>query len=128
MIKYFYYYDRKYSISDKGEIIRLEYQDIRIQKYSGRCIKLLRTNKDKHLIPFIDKDGYANVTLFCKPNRRTYLVHHLVYIVFILNIRNITNQNIIDYKNNFNQINHIDGNKLNNVPHMLLNTKYIIVK
>ena len=114
MIKYFYYYNRKYSISEFGDLIRLEFSDIRIQKYKGRCVKLRRINKEKELKPFIDNDGYANITLFCNPHKKTFRLHHLIYIIFILNLDHIENNDIIGYENNYNQINHIDGNKLNN--------------
>ena len=114
MIKYFYYYKRKYSISEFGDITRLEFSDIRIQKHNNKYIKIKRINKEKILKPFIDNDGYANITLFSKPYKRSFRLHHLVYIIFVLNFDYIENRDIIDYKNNFNQINHKDGNKLNN--------------
>lgn len=112
-MNYFYFYNRKYSITEKGEVTRLAFDDIRIQKYNGRCIKLHRHNKTKILKHYINRDGYACVTLYDYPNRRTFLVHHLVYIVFNLNITNVTNVNI-GYDMNLTQINHIDGDKLNN--------------
>ena len=119
MIKYFYFYKRKYSIDDNGNIIRLSYNDIRIQKYNGKCVKLKRHNKEKILKPYINKDGYAEITLYYKGKQKTFLLHHLVYIVFNLKKSNLTIKNIIDYSDNYSQINHINGNKLNNSPYNL---------
>lgn len=116
MIKHFYFYNREYTITDSGIITRLAFNDIRIQKYNGKCIKLNRHNKEKELKPYIDADGYANVTLYSKPHKKTFLVHHLIYMIYKLNLNYIEDNDIIGYKNNFNQINHIDSNKLNNYP------------
>lgn len=52
--------------------------------------------------PSICKKGYAHITLSNKGNRVTYLVHRLVAEQYIPNPYNLT------------QVNHIDGNKLNN--------------
>ena len=119
MIKYFYYYTRKYSITDTGLITRLEFNEIRKHKINGKIIKHNRLNKTKVLKQYIDRDGYANVNLYCNGYHRSYLVHHLVHIVYNMNITYITNNSVIDYENTFNQINHKDSNKLNNQPNNL---------
>lgn len=118
MYKTFYYYGRKYKLSDEGDLIRCEYTDVRIQKYNGKCIKLKRLNKEKHIKPFEDKDGYLDVTLHSNKHSRHFRVHHLVYIVYTMNIVNLTNKNYIGYQfdtHSYTQINHIDGNKKNNI-------------
>lgn len=65
------------------------------QVYSSKTNKILK----QHL----DKDGYCKVRLVCTDNRHTFSVHRLVLETF----------NPIDNMGNF-QVNHIDGNKLNN--------------
>lgn len=112
MFKIFYYYQRKYKLYEDGTIIRCEYFDTRIQQYNDICNHLKRFNKARLLKPFIDKDGYSSITLYCNPHHRTYRLHHLVYLVFCLNIIQI-NDCDLDYSNNL-QINHIDGDKSNN--------------
>ena len=54
------------------------------------------------LTPKIDKAGYANVTFCDKGKRRYFKVHQLVARMFIPN------------PNNYDQVNHLDENKLNN--------------
>lgn len=116
-MKYFYFYSRKYSISEDGVVVRCEYKDVRIQKYNGKCVKLHRTNKERQLKPYTDKEGYQTITLACGDYSKTYCIHHLVYMVYILNKIYFTETTTLGYsfKNkNFIQINHIDGNKQNN--------------
>ena len=87
-------------------------------KQSSFSIADMNINKERLLEPYIDEDGYANITLYCKPYHRTYKLHHLIYLVIVLKITNLNNTKV-DYDFNkkiFNQINHIDGNKLNNNP------------
>lgn len=62
-----------------------------IYNATGKCRK-----------PSICKKGYAHITLSNKGNRVTHLVHRLVAEQYIPNPYNLT------------QVNHIDGNKLNN--------------
>lgn len=117
--KYFYYYDRKYRITENGDIFRCEYKDVRVQKYNNITNILKRTNKELQLKYYIDRDGYANCNLISKYEDKHYSrhfrVHHLVYLIFIKNIVNIDNSGIgYEENNNYIQINHIDGNKLNN--------------
>lgn len=54
------------------------------------------------LKPKIDKTGYANVTFCDKGKRRYFRVHQLVAQMFIPN------------PNNYEQVKHLDENKLNN--------------
>lgn len=119
MIKKFYFYNRKYSIDDQGNVIRLAFKDIRIQKYNGKCVKLVRHNKEKLLKLYINKDGYAEITLHYNSKQKTFLLHHLVYLIFVLNITNLNINTTLGYKDNFKQINHKDGDKLNNSPYNL---------
>lgn len=111
--KYFYYYERKYRITEDGELFRCAYEDTRIQEYNGIRNVLHRHNKEIKLKFYIDDDGYANCNLISCNKSRHYKVHHLVYMIFIQQLENI-NDTDIGYSNNYIQINHIDGNKLNN--------------
>lgn len=66
------------------------------------------------LKPKIDKAGYANVTFCDKGKRRYFKVHQLVARMFIPN------------PNNYDQINHLDENKLNNdVSNLEWSTPYL---
>lgn len=117
MFKDFYFYDRRYRISEEGIVYRYEYKDIRIQKYNNKCVKLHRVNKEKLLKPYMDKEGYLTVTLQCKNTRRNICLHHLVYLVYVKNITHILKNTSIGYSfenKNYIQINHKDGNKQNN--------------
>lgn len=77
--------DLKIKVSDDGDIYTLCHKDY-----------------EKLLKPKIDKYGYKNVVLTKNGKRKTYLVHRLVGQAFIPN------------PNNYPQIDHIDGNRLNN--------------
>lgn len=115
MIKNFKYYGRQYSISEDAEIIRLAYNDTRVQNYNGKIITLNRHNKAVTLKPYIDSDGYANITLISNNIRRTYRLHHIMYLVFIQNLDCLDDIDIpYNSSTNYLQINHKDGNKLNN--------------
>lgn len=57
---------------------------------------------NKFLKPSISKRGYAHVTLTCDNKRYDYRVHRLVAMTYI------------DNPENKEQVNHIDGDKLNN--------------
>lgn len=66
------------------------------------------------LKPKIDKAGYANVTFCDKGKRRYFKVHQLVARMFIPN------------PNNYDQVNHLDENKLNNdVSNLEWSTPYL---
>lgn len=117
MNKCFYFYTRKYMLSEDGTLIRCEYKDVRVQKYNGKCVKSHRTNKEKTIKPYVDKEGYYSVTLACGDYSKTFCLHHLVYIVYVKNITNITEETTLGYNfttKNFIQINHKDGDKSNN--------------
>lgn len=116
MIKEFYYFERKYKLLDDNTLIRCAFSEIRKSKNQYGYYKVNRYNKEKIITPFIDEDGYANVTLYCKGNQRTFRLHHLIYMIKIQHKNIIHNENIgYDFKtHNYIQINHKDGNKLNN--------------
>lgn len=78
-------YKGLYMINNKGNILSLKYR-----KYQGK--KLLKLHKDK--------DGYLVVGLSKKGRTVTYKVHRLVMLSFV------------GYSKL--QVNHIDGNKINN--------------
>lgn len=61
------------------------------------CILNIRTRCV--IIPSVSKKGYLQV---CLTNKNTYIIHRLVALTFIEN------------KENKQEVNHIDGNKLNN--------------
>lgn len=66
--------------------------------YITECGKIYSTITNKILKTVINKKGYENIKL----RGKTYKVHRLVALTYIKNI------------NNYDQINHIDGNKSNN--------------
>lgn len=81
-------YEGLYQVSNLGEVRSL--------KYKGR-------NNIKILKGASDKDGYRRVALFDKEKcRKEYRIHRLVAEAFIPNPENKP------------QVNHIDGNKINN--------------
>lgn len=65
----------------------------------GRVFSLF-TGKEKK--PFISSTGYKRVTLWHNGKQKKYSVHRLVAMAFL------------DNPNDYPQVNHIDGNKLNN--------------
>lgn len=78
-----------YKVRSNGEIVSTEYQ--------GR-----KRKKPHIMIGGIDKDGYRLVCLTHKHKKHTYKVHRLVAEAFIPNLLNKP------------EVNHIDGNHLNN--------------
>lgn len=80
-----------YVVSNTGDVIRLKYKD---KKGAKRPFKLLK--------PSITKDGYAWVRLTNETGKKEFRVHRLVASEFVENVQNKE------------QVNHIDGNKLNN--------------
>ncbi len=66
--------------------------------------KVYSAKTNKFLSTHLDKDGYEKVRLVSIDNKRhTYSVHRLM----LENFKPVYNMNIL-------QVNHIDGNKLNN--------------
>lgn len=93
-------YEGLYEVSDKGIIRRVERKTIR--KSHG----ILPISK-KVLKQRIDRYGYAQVALTKGLERKSYGVHRLVLIAF--------SEHLTDDEVRELQVNHIDGNKLNNV-------------
>lgn len=62
----------------------------------------VKYNKERKLKPNIGKDGYIRVKLYNKNVNKTYLLHRLIAQMFIPNPQNKK------------EVNHIDGDKLNN--------------
>ena len=83
-------YEDSYQISDSGRIFTKR-RLIGNQIYYG-----------KELIPQLTSDGYLKVTLSNNCKSKKYYLHRLVAIQFLDNLDNLP------------QVNHIDGNKLNN--------------
>ena len=113
MIKEFYFYDRKFTITEDGLISRCAYEDDR--EING--MTLHRHNKEVVMHPFIGKDGYAQIRLNCNRKSKLFRLHHIVYLVWVCNVVRIDCDTSIGYdfdKKVFVQIDHIDGNKLNN--------------
>lgn len=79
------------------------WKDIPIAKnYEASNLGNIRNKKTKHIIKqMINSKGYSQVSLYLK-KKKTIRVHRLVASAFLEN------------KNNYGDINHIDGNKLNN--------------
>lgn len=75
-------------------------QDYEITK-DGKIISL-KHNKKREIKGYIDKYGYRRVLIYEKGKRKKYFVHRLVAEKYIPNL------------NNLPQVNHKDGNKLNN--------------
>lgn len=70
--------------------------------YEASNLGKIRNKKTKYIVKEqINKTGYNTVSLFTNKNK-TFRVHKLVASAFI------------DNPNNYKEINHIDGNKLNN--------------
>jgi hypothetical protein len=65
-------------------------------------IKRLKNSKEKLLKPSIEKKGYLKIRLSKNCKVYSFKIHRLVAIYFIEN------------KQNLKQVNHLDGNKLNN--------------
>ena len=116
MTKIFYFYDAKYEIDENGNLARSAYEDDRPHNYNGKIIILHRHNKRKVIKPYIDRYGYMQVVLKSKGHQKHFSIHQLVYMIFIMNYDDISDKTCgYDFASkNYVQINHIDGNKLNN--------------
>lgn len=93
-MKYKIIFDR-YKLYENGDI----YNTFRYYNIHGKIIKIDGIRKLKNRLK---KNGYYSVVLYINDKPKEFLVHRLVALNFIEN------------KYNKNQINHIDGNKLNN--------------
>lgn len=94
-------YKGLYQISNTGKVKSL----FRLESFPSAIVKggnFIRKRKEKILSPAPDKDGYLRVVL-CKDGiLKNFFVHRLVISAFKPNL------------SNFPEVNHIDGNKLNN--------------
>lgn len=82
-----------YEISNFGRVKSLKYYSNIHKKYYDRVL-ILKEKTNKH--------GYKMIGLSNEYGRKTFAIHRLVANAFI------------DNKNNYNEVNHIDGNKSNN--------------
>ena len=87
-----------YQASNLGRI-----KSLKREHYIPSLDKIIWNNKEKILKQAIGKDGYKYVVLTKNSNRKTFKVHRLIMITF----------NELDNKKTY--INHIDGNKKNNI-------------
>lgn len=81
----------------RGDIMIGEYEITR----DGRVISHKKATP-KELKPYFDRDGYKRVTLILNGKPKHYLIHRLVATIYLIN------------EGNKPEVNHIDGNKLNN--------------
>ena len=88
-------YEEFYEISSNGEI---RSKDRTLTDKIGRT----RSWKGKILNPGIAQNGYYRVTFSINKKRKQFYIHRLIAEYFIPNPDNLP------------QVNHIDGNKLNN--------------
>lgn len=84
-------YEGIYQVSNLGRVKGLERYDS-----NGHLLK------EKILKTSINRDGYEKVSIQKNAKKKTYKIHRLVAIAFIPNVENKK------------EVNHIDGNKLNN--------------
>lgn len=82
-----------YEISNYGRVRSLKYYSNVHKKYYDRVLIL----KEK-----TNRYGYKMITLSNENGRKCFTIHRLVAKAFI------------DNKSNYNEVNHIDGNKSNN--------------
>lgn len=117
MYREFYYYDRGYKVTEYGEVYRLAFEQEVTSINQFGSYNCIRHHKEILMKSYIDDDGYRNIGLNASKNiSRIFRLHHIVYLVWVLNKDHIDNSGIgydFDSKN-FIQINHKDGNKLNN--------------
>lgn len=83
-------YENNYQISDQGRV------------FTKRRLVGNRILYGRELIPFLTQDGYLRVKLCKDGKEKDITIHRLVAMQFV------------DNPNNLPQVNHKDGNKLNN--------------
>lgn len=88
-------YEGIYKISNSGKVKSLA-------RKIPNSLNGFRLMPEKILKPIINCSGYCCVNLYSKTKSKKHRVHRLVAIAFIPNVENKL------------QVNHIDGNKLNN--------------
>lgn len=91
-------YEGYYQVSNFGNIRSVD----RVIYSDKLHIGTKRELKSKMLKPYVNSHGYLALTLTKNSNEKSVRVHRLVAEAFIKN------------PNNYDQINHIDGNKTNN--------------
>jgi hypothetical protein len=89
-------YETLYEVSNLGNVKSLNRQVL------GKLTSSTRSVKERILKPKTSKYGYLEVSLHKEGKLSTKRVNRLVAIAFITNV------------NNYPQVNHIDGDKLNN--------------
>lgn len=89
-------YEIFYEVSDKGRIRSLDrvtvFKDGRTRKFFGKILEIKTTNRS----------GYLTIGLHDNGSQKTVLVHRLVAEAFV------------DNPQSYNEVNHIDQDKLNN--------------
>ena len=94
-------YEGLYQVSNTGKVKSL----LRLESFPSAKVKgrnFTRKRRERILSPAPDKDGYLKVVLCKNSILENFFVHRLVISAFKQNLTNLP------------QINHIDGNKLNN--------------
>lgn len=86
---------------EHGKIDIPEMEGYKIDEF-GNIFSFKRYKEGKKKSPYVDKDGYYCVSLMLNGKAKGLKVHRLVAITFIEN------------SNNLPQVNHKDGNKMNN--------------
>lgn len=88
-------YNQRYEVSNYG---RVRSKDMVVNGRLQNCHKI----KGRILKPHTDKEGYKGVVLCINQKRKTFRLHRLVAAAFIPNPDNLP------------EIDHIDGNRVNN--------------
>lgn len=89
-----------YEVSNLGRVRSVD-RAIVLNNQFGPCVKRVKGTVLKHKI---DKYGYPCLSLSKGGAHKSYTIHHLVAITFIA-----------EYDGTKYQVNHIDGNKMNNI-------------
>lgn len=87
----------------KKQLIKNNKYILKYQYYALEDGNIYSEKSKRNLIKFLDKDGYEKVRLVSIDGRHSYSVHRLILETFYP----IENMNQL-------QVNHIDGNKINN--------------